>query len=41
VVAALKKQTDIAVGSVVGSNIFNTLWILGVTGFVFPLPGYE
>jgi cation:H+ antiporter len=26
---------------VVGSNIFNTLWILGVTGFVFPLPGYE
>lgn len=41
VVAALKKQTDIAVGSVVGSNIFNTLWILGVTGFVSPLPGYE
>jgi cation:H+ antiporter len=26
---------------VVGSNIFNTLWILGVTGFVSPLPGYE
>ncbi len=41
VVAALKKQTDIAVGSVVGSNIFNTLWILGATGFISPLPGYD
>lgn len=40
VVAALKKQTDIAVWSVVGSNIFNTLWILWATGFVSPLPAY-
>lgn len=41
VVAALKKQTDIAVGSVVGSNIFNTLWILWATGLIAPLPAYE
>lgn len=41
VVAALKKQTDIAVGSVVGSNIFNTLWILWATGLIAPLPAYD
>lgn len=38
VVAALKKQTDIAVGNVVGSNIFNLLCILGVTAVIKPLP---
>lgn len=38
VVAALKKQTDIAVGNVVGSNIFNLLCIGGITAVVEPLP---
>lgn len=38
VVAALKKQTDIAVGNVVGSNIFNVFWILGLSAVVSPLP---
>ena len=33
-VAAFKKNTDIAIGNVVGSNIFNFLFILGVTGMV-------
>lgn len=37
-VAAWKKQTDIAVGNVVGSNIFNILWILGVSSAIKPLP---
>ncbi len=37
-VAAYKKQTDIAVGNVVGSNIFNILWILGVSSSIKPLP---
>jgi cation:H+ antiporter len=37
-VAALKKNTDIAVGNVVGSNIFNTFWILGVSATISPLP---
>lgn len=43
VVAALKKETDIAVGNIVGSNIFNVLGILGVAALVqpFDLPGAE
>lgn len=38
VVAAYKKNVDIAVGNVVGSNIFNIFWILGVSSFINPLP---
>jgi len=37
-VAASRRQTDIAIGNVVGSNIFNMLWILGVGAIVNPLP---
>ncbi len=37
-VAALKKDTDIAVGNVVGSNIFNLLWILGLSATLKPIP---
>ena len=36
-VAALKKEADIAVGNVVGSNIFNILGILGISAGVTPL----
>lgn len=39
-VAAYKKNTDIAIGNVVGSNIFNILLILGITGLVQPV-GYN
>ena len=35
--AALSGQTDIAVGNVVGSNIFNVLFILGVSALIVPL----
>lgn len=38
VVAALKKQTDIAIGNVVWSNIFNIFWILWLTATIQPLP---
>ena len=38
VVAALKKNSDIAVGNVVGSNIFNIFFILGISGTIAPLP---
>jgi len=38
VIAARKKNIDIAVGNVIGSNIFNLLWILGVSALISPLP---
>lgn len=38
VVAALKKQADIAIGNVVGSNIFNIFFVLGTTSTMLPLP---
>ncbi|MDO8271458.1 MAG: calcium/sodium antiporter [Gammaproteobacteria bacterium] len=37
VVAALRKQADIALGNIVGSNIFNILGILGVASLINPL----
>ena len=38
VLAAMRDQPEIAVANVVGSNIFNTAMILGVTALVMPLP---
>jgi cation:H+ antiporter len=38
VVAAYKGKSDIAIGNVVGSNIFNIFWILGLSAFIKPLP---
>jgi cation:H+ antiporter len=37
VVAALRRQSDVAFGNIVGSNIFNILGILGVTALVSPM----
>lgn len=37
-VAAYKKNADIAIGNVVGSNIFNIFWILGLSSLIKPLP---
>ncbi len=37
-VAAKKGQADMAVGNVIGSNIFNLLWILGLSATIRPLP---
>jgi cation:H+ antiporter len=34
VIAAFKKNTDLAYGNLIGSNIFNVLWILGCTSMV-------
>jgi len=38
VVAILRKEGDIALGNLVGSNLFNILAIVGVTALVKPLP---
>ena len=37
VVAAFRKQPDIAIGNIVGSNIFNILAILGIASLITPL----
>lgn len=37
VVAAFKKETDISIGNLIGSNIFNILAILGITGIIHPI----
>ena len=37
VIAALRKHADVAVGSILGSNIFNLLGILGVSALLQPL----
>lgn len=37
IVASYKKESDIAIGNVVGSNIFNILGILGITALIVPI----
>ncbi len=37
IVAAVKKEDDIAVGNVIGSNIFNVIFILGISSAISPL----
>lgn len=37
IVAAIKKKSDLIIGNVIGSNIFNTFWILGITSIVSPI----
>ena len=36
--AARKKKTDIAIGNIIGSNIFNILFVLGISALVSPSP---
>ena len=38
IIAALRKETEIAVGNVVGSNVFNVFGILGTTALITPIP---
>ena len=37
VVSAFKKEADLAVGNVIGSNIFNMLLVIGTTGMIKPI----
>jgi cation:H+ antiporter len=36
--AALKKNVDIAIGNIIGSNIFNAFFILGISAVIHPVP---
>ena len=38
VAAAIKGEREIALGNIIGSNIFNILAILGLTGLIIPIP---
>ena len=38
VVAAVRRQGDVAIGNVVGSNLFNILGVLGLTAAIAPIP---
>ena len=37
VMAAIQKESDISVGNIIGSNIFNILSVLGITALVQPI----
>ncbi len=41
IAAALKKEHDIAIGNIVGSNLFNTLGVLAIPGLLAPAPLVE
>ncbi len=38
VMAAIRRQADVALGNVIGSNLFNLLAIIGIAAFVAPIP---
>ncbi len=38
VVAAAKGKADLAIGNIVGSNIFNVLFVVGTTALIIPVP---
>ena len=37
-IAAFRRQSEIAIGNIVGSNVFNVLGILGATALIAPIP---
>ena len=41
VIAAFKHNADIALGNVIGSNIFNVFFVLSTSAVIRPLPAYE
>lgn len=38
VVAASKKNSDIAIGNIIGSNLFNILFVVGLSSLIIPVP---
>jgi cation:H+ antiporter len=37
-VSSIRGRSDVAIGNVIGSNLFNTLGVLGITSIISPLP---
>tara|TARA_B100001057_G_scaffold226781_1_gene227116 strand:+ start:54 stop:992 length:939 start_codon:yes stop_codon:yes gene_type:complete len=41
IVASLKKQNDLSIGNLIGSNIFNLLVVIGITSIIMPINGID
>ena len=41
VIAAIKKEADISIGNIIGSNIFNILCVLGITAIIKPIENID
>jgi len=41
IVASLKRQNDLSIGNLIGSNIFNLLVVIGITSSIMPINGIE
>ena len=41
IVASLKKQNDLSIGNLIGSNIFNLLVVIGITSSIVPINGID
>tara|TARA_B100001057_G_scaffold134761_1_gene134199 strand:+ start:566 stop:1504 length:939 start_codon:yes stop_codon:yes gene_type:complete len=41
IVASIKRQNDLSIGNLIGSNIFNLLVVIGITSSIMPINGIE
>ncbi|CAM3507615.1 calcium/sodium antiporter [Flavobacterium gelidilacus] len=41
VIASIKKENDISIGNIIGSNIFNILSVLGITAIIKPIQNID
>jgi cation:H+ antiporter len=41
IIAAIKKEADISIGNIIGSNIFNILCVLGITAIIKPIENID
>ena len=41
IMAAIRKENDIAIGNVVGSNIFNILFVIGASALITPIENFD
>lgn len=41
IMAAIRKENDIAIGNIVGSNIFNILFVIGLSAIITPIQNYD